>query len=467
MLNKKLEEDFKKVFIIDTNIILDNANNIFQLSQNNENLIVIPETVLDEVDSKKSIMGEIGYQARQFARTISDINPIKEVNNGLTTIKVNVEGISLYIISKDNYITEGEENNIKNDRKILEISNDFIKTFNLNNAYFISLDVMARVRAISLGINTEFFNNGVKEEKSIEYIKNIVVDEHPKNNTDILEIDPEYKISDYSYVIDNGAFKKVAVIQNGKLVYIDDEELNKQDVKPLNIEQKLFTHAILDNYYKLVLCEAKAGSGKTAIGISTAMRLVRDRNSPYKKIMYIRNSVESVQKGEEIGFLKGGLEEKLSIYNFPLYDTLYFIAGIQLKASNHNKNTKNTITSEMLEEKVEELKSRYSIETQWSGSLRGRTISSDTIVIMDEVQNFSAATTQTVLSRMDKSCKVILVGSFRQIDNPYLNKYNNGLSILLNSALEKHDEVNLFAVELKKVLRGPITEFAEKVFSKD
>ena len=103
MINPK---EYKKVFVIDTNIVLDNANNIFQLSQNGENLVVIPETVLDEIDSKKGVLGDIGYHAREFARMLSDIDPIKNFNNGITTIKILVKKSPIYIISKEVYSEE-------------------------------------------------------------------------------------------------------------------------------------------------------------------------------------------------------------------------------------------------------------------------------------------------------------------------------------------------------------------------
>jgi PhoH-like ATPase len=101
----------------------------------------------------------------------------------------------------------------------------------------------------------------------------------------------------------------------------------------------------------------------------------------------------------------------------------------------------------------------------WVGEMRGRTLS-EAIVIVDEAQNMSSKTLQLVLSRVDKTCKVIVIGSNKQIDNMYTNKYVNGLSVLLNSMSEPHEEVKLWAGELNKVLRGPITEFAEKIFSR-
>ena len=88
-------------------------------------------------------------------------------------------------------------------------------------------------------------------------------------------------------------------------------------------------------------------------------------------------------------------------------------------------------------------------------------------MIIDEAQNMANSTLQLILTRIDSSCKVIVLGSNRQIDNQYITKHTNGLSTLLKATKEEHEEINLFGVELKKVLRGPITAFAEKVFSKD
>lgn len=140
------------------------------------------------------------------------------------------------------------------------------------------------------------------------------------------------------------------------------------------------------------------------------------------------------------------------------------IAQKQLQSSNSNKSKakKVEIDAQALEERTEELIKRYNIETMWIGELRGRTIQNK-VVIFDEVQNASVKSSLLVLTRLDKDCKIVICGSNRQIDNPYVNKYNNGLSLLLNSAYEKHKELNISAVNLIKTVRGPMAEFAERV----
>lgn len=194
------------------------------------------------------------------------------------------------------------------------------------------------------------------------------------------------------------------------------------------------------------------------------MKLINKKK--FSNIVYVRNSIESLAKGEDVGYLPG-MEEKFRIYNHPLYDSLRFIAKTELTKSNANKTKANvtTISEDTITAKVDEYIEKFKIQTMWVGEMRGRTIS-DAIVIVDEIQNCSASTGQLILSRLDKNCKVICIGSNRQIDNLYTNKYINSLSVLLKATKTLHSEVSLFAIELNRVIRGPITVFAEAVFSK-
>jgi predicted ribonuclease YlaK len=110
--------------------------------------------------------------------------------------------------------------------------------------------------------------------------------------------------------------------------------------------------------------------------------------------------------------------------------------------------------------RVEQMISNYGIETMWVGEMRGRTLS-NSFIIIDEAQNMSNKTMQMVLSRVDSSCKVVILGSNKQIDNFYVNRYTNALTTLLKSTQNENNLVNIFAIKLEKVLRGPITEWAE------
>lgn len=466
---------FEKMYCLDTNIILDDARNLITLSDEGNNLIILPETVLDEIDSKKSGFDEINFQAREFGRLLFDahINDKRtiEVNSQpITVIETTVEDTIIHIISKENYLADSDNTNssIKNDRKILEITKDVMgdDTY-CNHIKFISLDVMARTRAISLGIETESMNLGSKEIQ-LDFVKEIdlsTIDIPLKDGADILDYDPEYKPNNFSYIFDEDGRKHLASIQNGKIVMIDEGELRKQNVNPMNKEQLFFSNALMNTHYNIVVAEAKAGSGKTLLAVSAAFESIKKKE--FQRIVYIRNSVESLAKGEDVGYLSTN-EAKFEIYNFPLFDTLAYIAAKMLGHSNENKQgaNKEAITEELISEKVEHLVQRYQIETMWTGAMRGRTLS-NAIVIIDEAQNMANSTMQLVMSRIDASCKVIVLGSNRQIDNQYITKHTNGLSTLLAATKDTHEEVNLFGIELQKVLRGPVTQFAERVFSKD
>lgn len=443
-----------KKYVIDTNIILDNTENLFKV-YNFENEIIIPETVLDEVDSFKSDLTELGFQSREFSRILNDMIVAENHQySGYTITKLKSNDLELTLISKEKYKNDNQFNknyNIQADRRIIEIAKDF-------NATLISLDTLCRLRAISEGINAESF--GKNESKQLDFIKTIEIDNFTQNQ-DIIELDPEYQKFNFCYILKlkNGDCK-LATIKNQKIQIIDENDLNKQDIKPLNVGQKFFVSGILDTF-DIIISEAIAGSGKTLLSLSSAMRLINEKK--YSKIYYIRNSIESLDKGEDVGYLAGN-DEKFAVYNHPLYDNIEFIARTQLNKSNNNKSKKSEISEQIVQEKIQELIKRYSIEAVWPGSLRGRTLS-NAVVIIDEFQNISKKTAQLILSRIDKTCKVIITGSNKQIDNPYINKFNNGLTTLVNATEFEHSEVNLFATKLSKVVRGPITEFAERIFS--
>jgi PhoH-like ATPase len=461
-----LKRQFDKIYVLDTNIILNDARNMFKISQGGKNLIVLPETTLDEIDSKKSGFDEINFQAREFGRMLSGatILETKKIDGiTITTVSLDNEKQQLVdIISKEKYdIDRDTEKNILNDRKILSIANDckglYREDVLQENIIFLSMDVMARTRAISYNLNTEPLLEKDVNVAETEYIKVFEIESHLLNTLSgkpIEQVDPDYKVENYSYHFkcpDGNSM--LANIENGLIQMIDEDELRQGEIKPKNLEQIFAMDALLNRNYNVVLIEALAGSGKTLISIASAIRLLR-KNSPYDKITYIRNSIESLDKGEEVGFLSGN-EEKFKVYTYPLYDTLAMVVRA--------KKPKATLEEE--QDGVQELISRNNIETPWVGEIRGRTIT-NSVVIIDEAQNMSKKTMQTVISRLDQNCKLIIIGSNKQIDNQYINKYTNGLSKIIKASTESQTEVKMFATSLKKVVRGQITAWAESLFTK-
>ena len=451
----------EKVYILDTNIILQNLQNLYKISDNKTNHIVIPETVLLELEDKKKLVNELGYYSREFARLLAKMK-IKEVDykTGFKIVKLYDEEVNLDIISKDKYETQIEQIHISesNDKRIIEVASIAQEYYKGCKTIFLSLDVYARTFALFKGIKTETLHDDKSTVPKFNFVKSLKIDSSKFNsleNKDIFSVDETYEMENFSYSFesDDGNVE-YAIIANGKIDILKETDFKALNVKPVNLKQKLFTKAILSDMYDLLVIDAKAGSGKTLMSIVSAMRLI-DLGF-YDKIVYVRNSIKSLDKGAEVGFLAGN-DEKFRIYNMALYDTLEFISKKHLKKS-ENKEKQESIIS-----KIEELKSKYCIETLWPGEARGRTLSGS-IVIMDEWQNSSEKTTQLILSRLDESCMAIIIGSNRQIDNLYLNKYNNGLTTLLKQTSQAHTELKMFAIELEKAVRGKFAEFTERIF---
>ncbi|MCT7625698.1 PhoH family protein [Aliarcobacter butzleri] len=465
---------FDKYYVLDTNILLEDATNIYKLSQDGKNLIILAETVLDEIDTKKSGFDEINFQAREFARILEDSNIISSTKKDLYKIirlKINNKDTVIDIISKDEYEINSKNVslNIINDRKILEIST-FANTYYKHKVEFISLDIMARTRAISLDIKTNSLLGKDKDIFDLDFIKYIDInfeDLEYLDNEEIIKFDKDYKPYNFSYCfkVKHSDQVLLANIQNKKIKLLDEVEIRDQVITPLNKEQLFFSDAIINHFYNVLIIEAKAGSGKTLLALSGALKLVRQKF--FQKIIYIRNSIESLDKGEDVGYLPG-LEEKFKIYNHPLMDSLDYIIRTEHKRK-RNKKAPDVIFQQLddseVTARIEQMISNYGIETMWVGEMRGRTLS-NSFIIIDEAQNMSNKTMQMVLSRIDSSCKVVVLGSNKQIDNFYVNKYTNALTTLLKSTKNEDNLVNIFAIKLEKVLRGPITEWAEQIFSK-
>ncbi|WP_198304343.1 PhoH family protein [Arcobacter vandammei] len=463
---------FEKYYLLDTNILLEDATNIFRLSDDGKNLIILTETVLDEIDSKKSGYDEINFQAREFARILENSNIISsETYQDKKIIRINLinnKNTFIDIISKDEYKISSKNIslNILNDRKILELASE-IEDYYENKINFISMDIMARTRALSLDIKTDALHGKDSIDFDFNFIKNIEInfeDLELLDNQEIIKFDKEHKENEFSYCLKVKHSDQVilASIQNKKIKLLDEEEIRNQIITPLNKEQLFFSNALINHFYNVLIVEAKAGSGKTLLALSGALKLVKQKY--FQKIIYIRNSIESLDKGEDVGYLPG-LEEKFRIYNHPLMDSLDYI----VRSEHKRKRSKRVevpytpLEDSEVNARVEQLISTYGIETMWVGEMRGRTLS-NSFIIIDEAQNMSNKTMQMVLSRIDDSCKVVILGSNKQIDNFYVNKYTNALTTLLKSTKNENKYVNIFAIKLEKVLRGPITEWAETIF---
>lgn len=453
--------------VIDTNIPLLDANNIIELGQGGA-IVCIPETVIDELDSKKTGLNELAYQARSFGRLIANAAPLgRDIRDNLIITKFNVEGSQVWIIALKKYPNFSDvAPNILNDRKIIEVALQLQQQE--DNIAFISNDVMCRIRAESMNLMAKDFK--VVDKVDYSFTKNLEVTEgtfrtlHGRN---ITEVDPSYLPENYNYRFTtyNSSQVKIATISNRVINILgkdSEAELRRQDVNPKGVDQLLLSRAIQDQSINLVVCEALSGSGKTLSAISNAIRLVKIK-SPYSGILYIRASIDDVEDVEAVGFLKGSADEKNSIYFNPVYDSLDYIVRNRFKDS----KTKGREFEEKVQANIDKLIEECNIEMLTGLGMRGRTFT-DSVVIIDEVQGMSKSSLQKVLTRFGKNCKIILIGSNNQIDNPNMTKYTNGLSVVLNDcATTTEDIIKKHVVPLHRVVRSDFAEYAERLFSED
>lgn len=463
----------RKVYIVDTNIILANVSNIEKLSQNLQNIVAIPEVVLFELEDKKRDIGELGYQAREFARKIASCKDLgikiykdkdsKKPNLKIVKLKYE-ESAEIWLVTNEKYNKDAlEYSNLKefNDKLIVSTASKLEKTLSKKyyDVTFISLDIYARMFAKFQNLSVESMRDDKNETPKLEFHTTIEVDDIDEiddkfyHEQIVLNSDPAVRSVTFR---DRSSKEKYALVEGAVLNFIDNDDFRSLIVKPVNTKQKFLAKALLSPYFDAYVVDAKAGTGKTLMAVSCAMRLIDsyDGEGEYEKIIYVRNSIESIDKGADVGYLSGN-DEKFRIYNMALFDTLDFIARRKLK--------KDQTNADAVRAKVDELIKKYSIEMLWPGEARGRTLSK-AIVILDEWQNSSNKTTQLILSRLNNSCKVIIIGSNRQIDNLYLNRFNNGLTSMLKLSNLKPKQLNIFSIDLEASVRGKFSEFADEVF---
>lgn len=446
-----MNKSYVKVFALDTNIILNNANNLETLSQSGENLIILPATVLDELDSKKSGFDEINFQARNFARLLYDAKIDGQTSHkDLSIIETSVGKIKILIIDKKEYKADLDQvpTAIKNDRKILEATENISEIY--PDLTFLSLDVMARTRALSLGLKTEAMDLGF-EETDIER------DFHAVINVETFDGEIEFPEIEYYHtsleIIDNSTGRHSIYTRNlSGWTLIPDKNENRLCAPPINLRQKAFAELILDRN-DIIIASGPAGTGKNLIATAAAMRLMDLNKKLYKKIYYIRRTVISGGKEDELGFLPGDLAEKMQGYNQPMEDTLKKIAQLKKKEQ----------TKDEIQERVEKLKIQYDIEYLYAGHLRGSTLEEGSILICDEIQNWDVASIRTIFSRLGKDSIIIGIGSNNQIDSSFLTKNNNALTFLINKCgKENTADVRVAGVKLIDVMRSKIAEYADE-----
>lgn len=449
--------------VLDTNILLLDANNLLTLGVGRD--IIISEVVLSEIDSKKSIIGDLGYNAREFGRLLNKAEVLDSIRTDyfhLTNFRLG--DVNIKILADITGCTP----EMSNDRRIIQAALMY-QTWSGKVVEFMSNDMLAKHIGRIAGLEVSEFK--IIEDYKFEFVKYIVIEDPEVFRTlhykGVYSINEMHKPENFSYRFECAVTGqvKLGIIVDGRINIIGKDteaELRRQQVNPCNAEQLLMSRAIQEDGMDIIVVEASAGSGKTVMALSNAMRMLDLHRDKYDNIVYMRNTVDDYgEKDEEVGFLSGNTE-KFAVYLGPLKDTLDFMVRDKLKA----KKIKGKELEDAVTTKIKEMTTKYNIQDMVALGTRGRTFS-DSVIIIDEAQNIGHATMQKLISRIGKNCKVIVIGSNRQIDSKYLTKWNNGMSILLGYCKKPgfSTDVGIFAINLEKTVRSKIAKFAEELFS--
>lgn len=337
---KLLDKKYSKIYVLDTNIILNESSNIELLSQDGNNLIVIPETVLDEIDAKKSGHDEINFQARQFQRQLQDTVILDNVKvDALSFINISLGDdslIDIHIISKDKYNVDGQsvDRKIINDRKIIEVAQDVKRIYNTDNVIFLSLDLMARTRAISLGVNAET----LKIDKDLD---NHTIDfacdfEVMDFGGDISLIPEVNEFTSNVGVTDPKTGKQWFYFKTGcSWELIDEKNSKRVPSVPRNRGQKVMSELILDDANDIIVISGPAGCVMpgTNITIDTDENYISKRE--FQSITGLSDTeLQKIRKMKLIPYNK--ITNNIIEYDIGSYDS-YVEKIVKLKKNNISK----------------------------------------------------------------------------------------------------------------------------------
>lgn len=410
-----------KIYVLDTNVLLQDPMSIYSFSDNE---VVIPAVVLEELDSKKRNLDEVGKNARYVSRLIDQLRTTGKLhekiplhNGGKLKIELNhrsIQNVQDYFLEKSN------------DNRILAVA----KNLSLEEetkadgkaVILVSKDILMRVKADVIGLIAEDFLSdrvvtvnqqyaGFKEA----YVKREAINQFYSKGEIPLEdaLIGETVYPNQFIIMKNHevpSLSAIGIVRGGDRI-VKSRYNHEQiwGVKPRNAQQHMAFELLLRKDIQLVTMTGKAGTGKTLLALAAALLQTEDLGE-YNKLLVSR---PIVPMGKDLGFLPGEKEEKLRPWMQPIYDNLEYLF-----------NTKKPGELDSI------LAGIHSIEVEALTYIRGRSLP-DSFIVMDEAQNLTKHEVKTIMTRVGERSKIILLGDPAQIDHPYLDEGNNGLTYVL------------------------------------
>ena len=419
----------KKLFIIDTNVLLHDYKCIYNFEEND---VIIPIVVLEELDKFKRGNDLINFHAREFTRELDKLS-----GDMLLTANIPLgDNLGNLHIETGREFSEKVNRSFPEkspDHRILAIA-DYVCTSNKDKTVvLITKDINLRMKAKSLGIIAQDYENDKVANINKLY-------ELPEGvNATEFKLDVELKGHKFYILKNNGSSALAHYNPVNKLI----NRVLKQTtygIEPRNAEQTFALEALSNPDVQLVSLTGKAGTGKTLLALAAALQ----QHKRYKQIFLARPIVPLANR--DLGFLPGDVKEKMDPYMQPLFDNL---TVIKHKFS-HQSPEFLRINDMMKEEKLVITPLAY---------IRGRSLSS-IFFIVDEAQNLTPHEIKTIITRAGEGTKMVFTGDIEQIDSPYLDTASNGLSYLS----DKMKGQDIFAhVNLVKGERSFLAELASKL----
>ena len=422
--------------VLDTNVLLDRPFSEVVESFEPCN-IVIPFAVIQELDKfKNSKIESLRMNSRIASNYIDKLRDKGKIYHGIELDSGHYIRVEMNHTDTDIGI-EMPSDDV--DTRIIKLCKGIQRDG--EDVILCSQDTNQRIIADLVGIKSENYGEGIDLDNMYTGYRDIYI--HPESINKIYNgegISPPVPLSHNEFVVmrDSTNPKHTCISKyNGKhMVKVPTRNYKAFGISPLNLEQQLFMNLLMDPDISLVTAIGGAGSGKSLLSLATSIDQVYELNR-YNKITVSRPLIDV---GEPIGFLPGDEVEKISPWLKSMRDNLEFLV--------HNHATKKDGKCENLDHAVEDVMRFANIEVQALNLIRGRSLPNQ-IVIMDEAQNMSMHEVKTVVSRAGHNTKVVLIGDIEQIDNPRLNKANNGLVNLIESFREEpiHGHITLTKTE--------------------
>jgi PhoH-like ATPase len=435
-----------KNYVLDTTVLLYDAHALFKFEENN---VIIPITVIEDIDRFKKDISETGRNARQTSRYLDTLRlkgslsqGVKLESGGTIRVKCDAEP-TLKRIPRE------FQGNAR-DLFILAISLDVKEKAGDIPTFFVSKDINLRIKADALGLTVEDYESDKVDIDELYSgftdipVKSEVISLFHDQGKMLYEGATPLFTNQYITLIDSADASHIAlgryIRKNNTIVKLVREDKDGMwRIKPRNREQIFTMDALLNDSIQLVTLVGMAGTGKTLLAVAASLYKTVDENV-YTHVLVSR---PTLPMGKDIGFLPGTVEEKLAPWMYPIADNVDLLMRGEAKARRHIRGFKELLDTGIL-------------ICEPLTYIRGRSIHNQYLII-DEAQNLTPHEIKTIITRVGDGTKIILTGDPYQIDNPYIDSSSNGLTYVVERF--KDQEVSAH-ITLTKGERSVLSELA-------